>query len=139
MLQRLGSASGHPGALVIDHVATADDDGTRLRPPVSGLHLLLGDLPVLGFVGRDEVVNAAQPAIVFCFQAKRVVHVGANGLGLSSGNSGLHRLKDVRVDRGGQEGLGSHTDNIHRYHSSGIASLTARCQIGCSCDNDIRG
>jgi hypothetical protein len=39
-------------------MAAADDDGARLRPPVSRLHLLVSDLPVLGFVGRDEVVNA---------------------------------------------------------------------------------
>jgi hypothetical protein len=94
---------------------------------------------MLGFVSRDEVVNAAEPAVVFRFQAQRVVYVGADGLGLTSGNSGLHRLEDVGVDRSGQAGLSSHTDNIYRYHSSGIAGLTARCQIGCSCDNDIRG
>jgi hypothetical protein len=70
-------------------MAAANDDRTRLRPPVSRLRLLVSDVSMLGF---------------------------------TCGNGGLHRLKDVSVDRGGQAGLSSHT--------SGIARWTADAQIG---------
>ena len=49
-------------------MAAANDDRTRLRPPVSRLRLLVSDVSMLGF---------------------------------TCGNGGLHRLKDVSVDRGG--------------------------------------
>jgi len=61
--------------------------------PARGIpHLIVGDFPVLGLVGCQEVIQGLQAPVVIGFQPKSVIDPGAYALGVASGHGLLrHR------------------------------------------------
>jgi hypothetical protein len=71
---------------------TADDDGALSRPPHGPGHLVFGDLAVLRLIAGDELIKSPESAVMFHFQAQRIVHPGADALGAASSDGGLASL-----------------------------------------------
>jgi hypothetical protein len=51
------------------------------------MHLLLGDLAVLGFIGGQEIIESGQPPVMIGLQAQGIVHPRTHALGPATGNS----------------------------------------------------
>ena len=100
--------------------------GRRSPVPASsdgGVHLLFGDLTMLGLVGRDEIVNSAKPAVVVELQAQSVVHPGARRFRHAGSHGGMNCGDEICVDSHGQAALCSHTESVHLSHSNGMTAL----------------
>jgi len=65
----------------------SDHDGSFACPAGGVPHLVVGDFPVLGFVGGQEVIQGLQPPVVIGLQPKSVIDPGAYALGVASGYS----------------------------------------------------
>jgi len=67
--------------------------GGSFACPTGGVpHLIVGDFPVLGLVGGQEVIQGLQAPVVIGLQPESVVHPGAYALGVASAYSLLrHR------------------------------------------------
>ena len=67
-------------------------DGSFACPTGGVSHLIVGDLPVLGLIGGQEVIQGLQPPVVIGLQPESVIDPGAYALGVASGYSFLrHR------------------------------------------------
>ena len=67
-------------------------DGSFACPAGGIPHLIVGDFPVLGLVGGQEVIQGLHSPVVIGLQPKGVVDPGADALGVTSGYSLLrHR------------------------------------------------
>jgi hypothetical protein len=50
------------------------------------VHLLLGDLAVLGFIGAQELIESSQPTIMIGLQAQGIVYPRTHAPGPAMGN-----------------------------------------------------
>jgi len=67
-------------------------DGLFACPACGIAHLIVGDFPVLGLVGGQEVIQGLQAPVVIGLEPKSVIDPGAYALGVASGNGILgHR------------------------------------------------
>ena len=70
----------------------SDHDGSFACPTGGVPHLIVGDFPVLGLVGGQEVIQGLQSLVVIGLQPESVIDPGAYALGVASGYSFLrHR------------------------------------------------
>jgi hypothetical protein len=76
---------------------TADDDGTLSRPPHGSGHLIFGDLAVLRLIAGDELIKSPKSAVMFHFQAQRIVHPGANTLSAAGSDGGLASFHQISI------------------------------------------
>ena len=67
-------------------------DGSFACPTRGIPHLIVGDFPVLGLVGGQEVIQRMQAPVVIGLQPESVIDPGAYALGVASGHGLLrHR------------------------------------------------
>jgi len=67
-------------------------DGLFACPACGIAHLIIGDFPVLGLVGGQEVIQGLQAPVVIGLEPKSVIDPGAYALSVTTGNGLLgHR------------------------------------------------
>ena len=71
-----------------------------------------------GLIRCDEGRECLQPAVSIELETERVVHPGADAVDMSSRNSVLHRIDQVRIHRRRQPLFAAHTFMLTHYYES---------------------
>src|SRR5690349_14951242 len=86
----------------------AHHDRASARPAGSFEHVALGDLTMLGLVGREELIECLQSPIPIGLQAQGLVHPGADALRLALCHRILGDGQQLGIHRRRQPLLGAH-------------------------------